>query len=345
MKRCPNPKCKAQNPDDFLFCEQCGENLIPLTGLEEEEVKKEIEASKMTNAYSLGVWGPRASGKTTYIVMTYGSCLKGLGSWRTAPNDIKTHKFISPLLSKLMRTGEFPPATDPTKKPEIYSFGFRPANRKKPDESTDKTKKTNEGGPMDLFRQILDVTDISFNEAVDTDPSLQISVTFSDVSGEQYFKAEYEDTVWESLATSRGIICLLDPGLPEEHFEMTDKMLNYLRLKGGHTVLPQRIAFCFSKIDQPQFYKYYGQPDKLIEELADNSGINLKELVETFTHSSKVKFFTLSSVGVDQQGQSLCDGGKLREPKKIRPLNIIEPLEWFFKEAKKEQMKVPSKRK
>ena len=159
-------------------------------------------------------------------------------------------------------------------------------------------------------------------------------VSFADVAGELYEEESLTSQLWDHLADSDGILCLLDPNENgADYFRMVFSLMQNLFLKqkelaGGlvNGRIPHYIAFCFSKIDHPDFHPLTNQHEKIIEFLATQTGINLDNLLSPYVLPERLEYFTISSLGTSAE---IVDG-QILAPQSISPINILQPLSWFF---------------
>ena len=88
-------------------------------------------------------------------------------------------------------------------------------------------------------------------------------------------------------------------------------------------------------MDRKDYYPFIEQPDKLLRTIANSTGTHLDKLIGQYVSSERIEYFGISAIGVDEETQeSLVDEGTntIRNPEKIRPINILEPLGWLFHE-------------
>lgn len=276
----------------------------------------------------VALWGPQAAGKTTYIVAVWGACLTYEARWFASPDDDLTSDFVIDKLTQL-RKGNFPEPTRLQSKPTEYSFFFAP-----------RSKQENKGeeqieSPLQSFRDWIVTDDVKVPASDATNTSLTVS--FADVAGEHYFIDPIDSPLWESIWNCDGLICLLDPAEASDHIGITLRLVQNLRLKSkeeparrlGH-YLPHYVAVCFSKIDHPQFYQYRDKPIELNNILAQETGIDLYAILGANFMPERIRFFCISAIGVDSNGQSLVNEYGIVAPNKIRPINVIAPLRWLF---------------
>lgn len=272
----------------------------------------------------ISMWGPRSSGKTTYIAMVYGTALKSNVNWIVKPNDLESTKFVRDNIN-LIRNGGFPPATMPVAEPNFYHYQIyaRSSNRAK-----------DNGNEKEFMESVVDfVRGVSLESPAKKIPE-DIIISLADVAGEQFLTESLDHPLWEHLAASEGLICLLDPADAQDHFDITFQLLQFLWLKlkerpnglidGG--MLPHYVAFCFSKVDQPEFAKFVNKPRDLVLFLESQINLDIDKLLLQYFLPDRIKYFTISSVGL----QAKVDGHLIENPRQILPINVLEPLQWLF---------------
>jgi hypothetical protein len=300
-------------------------------------VRKKKEYNEMDDKEELqiGVWGPQGAGKTTYVVMVWGTCLVSGAQWRARPNDPKTSRFVIKHLAALRKTGEFPPPTPPNDDPVYRSYYFAPRPQETEDGQDDIVEQVR--SPFESFADWIYASDVTV--PANTDSHTSLNVSFTDVAGERYKSDPIDSDLWNHIWKCKGLLCLLDPEQADSHFDVTLNLVQNLWLKSNsssdnlvHDMLPHYVALCFSKIDRPGWYEYRDRPEALVDELEDRIGVNLLALLDGYFLPDRIKVFTLSSIGVDEQGQSLNPNqeGRVLAPNKIRPINLISPLRWLF---------------
>ncbi|MCL4273067.1 MAG: AAA family ATPase [Anaerolineales bacterium] len=289
------------------------------TALERKAESIENSVLPPAGTYRISLWGPRASGKTTYITMLYGLSIRSDSQWIVKPNDIETTNFVRDNIN-ILQQGGFPQATAPVAEPHIYNF-----------ELVD----MDEPGVEAKMSYLKTITDFfSSKQSKESHQPKSITVSLADVAGEQFLTEPLGHPLWDRLMTSNGLICLLDPAEAEDHFNITFQSLQYLWLRskdypdflanGGR--LPHYVAFCFSKIDRPEFTKFINKPRELILYLERQNNLDIEKLLSQYFLPDRIKYFTISSIGI----QAKVDGYLIEHPKDISPINILEPLQWLF---------------
>ena len=279
------------------------------------------------------LWGPRSSGKTTYLTMVYGASLLSDIKWTIRPNSIESMEFVRSNLNSIMQ-GRFPSATVPYPEIPYYSFEFWPGTPSKKDNSF-----ANALAKLLSFLREDKLLNHNQGKYVNTENHQNHSVVidFADIAGEQYLNEPLDHPLWEHLASGDGLICLLDPNDMNDHFEITLNLLQFLWLKlksRSHLLidgkLPHYIAFCFSKIDQYRYFQYNDNPEALLELMETTTGINIHRMLQQYFLPERLKYFALSSIGRVEVREDDFDGGKIIDPRSIAPINVLEPLRWLF---------------
>lgn len=304
----------------------------------EQRIQKAISQSKQernimpSNSLRIGVWGPTAAGKTTYIVTVWGACLTPNARWFANPDDESTSDFVIDKLSAL-REGIFPEANKPQPKPNLYSYHFAPRQKNL---STPPSQSLNIKNPLDSFITWVSANDVETPVKHEAQ-NLGLKVSFTDAAGESYLKESLDTELWDNIWDCDGIVCLLDPAEALDHFKITLKLVQNLRLKAKSTpgrlignYLPQFVAVCYSKIDRPEYIGFKDKPEELNIALANKTGIDLYAILGANFMPERIKFFSVSAIGVDENGKSLVIDREIKTPQKIRPINVISPLRWLF---------------
>lgn len=273
----------------------------------------------------IAMWGPKSSGKTTYIAMIYGIGLLSSSKWSVRPKDIASTNFVREKINNIRR-GEFPGPTQPSPEPIYYQYEIRVRNETK---SKDDDKEL-----MEIVVDFFKGMDLKSQNPTST--SEEVVVSFADVAGEQYVQESLDHDLWNHLANSNGLICLIDPSDDSDFFDITFQLMQNLVMKmeqlqnkliNGY--LPHYVAFCFSKIDNPEFSNYINKPKELMELLETRTGINIDKLISPFILPQRLKYFTVSAVGAEANVRS----GRIQSPRTVKPVNLLEPLSWLFQSA------------
>jgi MinD-like ATPase involved in chromosome partitioning or flagellar assembly len=318
----------SERSDDRLSLARSFENFVERIVSGKNPWKDSVDQTSPTaGMYNISLWGPKASGKDTYISMLYGTALKSNVEWLVRPNDMLSTNFVRDNIN-LIRNGEFPPATLPESEPLFYNYQIRTIN------SAALSKNSNE---KEFLESIVDFVRGVDVKSLDESPAENILISMADVAGEQFLTEPLEHQLWESLATSDGLICMLDPAEAENHFNITFQLFQFLWLKLKDrpnslvkNTLPHYVAFCFSKIDQPEFSKYINKPHDLVLYLENQTNLDIDKLLLQYFLPDHIKYFTISSIGT----QAKVDGPLIENPKDISPINILEPLRWLFLKLK-----------
>jgi MinD-like ATPase involved in chromosome partitioning or flagellar assembly len=319
----------SERTDDRLSLARSFENFVEKLvsgGNPWEEVEaslKDFDLATSMESNSISILGPKASGKTTYLAMLYGSALKSNVNWVVRPNDVQSTNFVRNNIN-LLRSGNFPQPTKPDQEPHFYNFRIHTV--KPVGLSGDENQK-------EFLESIFDfVRGVSSQDASKKDNPEEIVVSLADVAGEEFLTISLDHPLWEHLATRDGLLCLLDPATAEDHLNVTFQLLQFLWLKlkdrpnaliNGR--LPHYVAFCFSKMDQPAFARFVNRPRDLVLFLETKLNLDVDKLLLQFFLPDRIKYFTISSLGL----QAKVSGLEIENPKDISPINILEPLRWL----------------
>ncbi len=293
--------------------------------------RTERSESPSQGGLRIAVWGPAGSGKTTYIAALFGACLAPDARWSARPNDVQTADFVLDHLVRLRQQGNFPEAGHPGVEPATYSFSFHP--RPFQLANTEESAATFRSSMADYAKWIV-ANDVTIPTRVEG-PDLLIS--FTDMSGEQYFSEDLASRTWDYMWKCDGLLCLLDPTKADEHFKIIMALAHRLWFRSKETssrlvdhMLPHYLAICFTKIDKADFARYRYKPNDLVADLSNKVGVDLYHLLRSYFKPDRIKFFCLSAIGIDENGQSLVQGDRIIAPDKIRPINMLAPLRWLF---------------
>ena len=274
----------------------------------------------------ISMWGPKSAGKTTYIAMIYGTALKSTTNWIVKPSDVESTNFVRLQINNL-RKGEFPLPTSFVNEPLYYKYQIRSMKAN----SSKKIQEDEKEFLDSLFEFIRGAENENLTNGQKDE---EVTVTFADVAGEQFIQEDISHPLWDHLADSDALICLLDPSDANDHFEITYQLLQYLWLKLKdrpnalvNGMLPHYVAFCFSKMDQPEFIEFINRPKELVSYLENKSNLDIDKLLLQYVFPERLKYFTVSSVGLDA---NIDSSGRIVNPKEVHPINILEPLRWMF---------------
>lgn len=301
------------------------ENLTPILKSAYRSTKTVLpDLSSDSRNLKVAIWGPRASGKTTFLTAVWGVSLTPDSRWFVSPRDTETIEYLITRLESL-RSGVFPTTTD-VAAPRQLSYFF--ARR---DQQIKRTPSL-----LDGMRSFMADEDVKIPASGLADS--RIIVNFTVMPGEEYLTNPLNSPLWNNLWNCDGLVCLLDPAEAYNHFRITMNMIQYMRAKSKEDpkrlidgyYFPQYVAICFTKIDLPQFWKYHDRAWELNAFLADETGIDLYALLGASFKPERIKFFCVSSIGVDSTGASLLSGERIVTPEAIRPINVIAPFRWLF---------------
>lgn len=249
-----------------------------------------------------GIWGPRGSGKTAYIVMLRYS----------APNNWEVRPFSEgggDLFAKgrqLMRDDHtFLPQT-PMGYPKMLHLEMQ--------------------GPGKLFgdrRMRIHIPEASGELFANPD-------------------SDEAKPLIDQLSRFHGLLWLIDPEKINNRYESYDDPKSYLTLidewlirindaQGGGKV-KMHIAFCLTKMDLPVHSDHFDNPAKYCFELL---GDDLYVILKNSCDPQRVKFFSTSAIGFlpgtkNTSNRDPNDPQKLLSP--ANPINLFAPFEWLFTE-------------
>lgn len=294
-------------------------------------VNMPVIGSSPENRIKIGIWGPRQSGKTTYISTLYHECLLS-DSWHIKPLDLITKNFITGSHMELRRGGVFPMRSDPTETP-VYRFelshtvrnGLRkekkvfmlefpdPGGEWYDDYYAAKAKYPADADPM---KYLLHSSALLF--LIDPKPFFQKPVSEGG-TGADYFKV-FMDTLFE-IDQHRSML------------QATDEL--------------QYLALAFTKIDQQGLWERRHRLEDIAKDILETETIRQ---IETAFPRRAMELFAVSSVGVlDSEGSggeqrsniediTLEDGSTkphIIDTRKMKPYNVFEPLEWLIQKIRK----------
>ncbi|MFM7582319.1 MAG: TRAFAC clade GTPase domain-containing protein [Caldilinea sp.] len=285
-------------------------------------------ASKATdNRIRIGIWGPRASGKTTYLVTLFHECLIS-NDWDIAPLDKSTVKFISDNHRLIHLKGLFPPSTDAG---QTSYYQFQLSRRR-----------------QGIFKSTRQQT---------------VSLGFLDPSGEWYENTEdarskypIEIDPYAFLAQSSALLFLIDPkpdflqyaeqGEGENHsyFELLIQTIYDIKdLQLADQPSPQYLAIAFTKMEQPNRWE---RRTRLQDYAREVLGEHTIRVIETAFPAQYYKFFAVSAVGMLEDGrpnvetisdEQRQDRAHIISPARLKPLSIFEPIEWLLSKLVKDK--------
>ena len=279
----------------------------------------------------IGLWGPRDSGKTTFLAMLYHECLRREG-WSIEPRG-DSLGFIKGMHRMLFEEGRFPDPT-PIGATKFYEFYVTPPKR----------------------------------GILPGRSSRTFILSFPDAGGEWYeryevIKAQHSDEAnpIQFLAKCHGLLLLVDPnryspgrhgrnrlpGADEEdqrlrsYFEMLLDLTSELKQSRSEPgSIEKYAAIVLTKVDMLGNWERRDHPDRFIRDV-----LTLDELriLESAFPKDHLRYFASSAVGMyqDKDGKmrSNCEESSDREgkqkyqivsPYEIQPFNVFEPLEWLI---------------
>jgi GTPase SAR1 family protein len=266
--------------------------------------------------WQIGMWGPSAAGKTTYLASLYlHRKAKGWDIDVLDQEDKDTVGFIDREVSALAK-GQFPSATAAGTLRQYRLHITRPVK-------------------AFLGRRRNSYT-----------------VSMIDISGEDIVSgSSYRDIYFDSLKQCQGLVMLIDPEEPhgtESPFGSYFSNLFNLIQQVDSTEL--RLAVCITKVDLDRHWAVVskvsetnreGYQENLHDYLKQIIGRSAYEQIEDVFGQHRGRLFAVSSVGryesvdgerpnvVREYGQS-ADARIIHLDNYWQPINIFQPLEWIF---------------
>lgn len=359
-KSCPS--CRMPNRRSAIYCYSCGSSFVgkvkkapnvekgSLNDLIKRKVEAHLEKKKETqkmntkfkvskNQKRIGLWGPHSAGKTVYMVSLYlASRMSGEENdkWKISLEDVDDQsRALFDGLADNLRKGIFPPPNPPEKgEPDLYNFVFYPNTK---DKTTNvKISRDTEDKLSTYWKKFAKFATEEPGSSSEENKFPGISVSFADVAGERYLLEKSDSQLWDHLAGCHGLICLIDPEDCYDQFQATNRLGAILHQKikkenpdaliNNKRYLPHYISLCFSKMDRPEWKEYLSKkapdPDGLITRLEEESGFNIRKILEVDFSPDRITYNYISSVGeVYNEGEDT--------KKRIKPQNIFQPLnEW-----------------
>jgi hypothetical protein len=336
-------------------------------------------ATQLRSLGRVGLWGAPGTGKTTFLaalnIAVQRSAIEDLTIFGT--DDVSTD-FLADSTARLTRDRRFPEATGLADNNE-YSWIMRMTTQV-PEKKRMKTRLVNV--PLELNLDLIDRAGRVFGDGPgeggaaalpssganlgydDDDPAETESPGYGAVAG--------EDDVMDQLASCDGLVVLFDPtrewrdGDAYNYFQRALLKIAQRRMLGGPGArLPQYVAVCVTKFDDPDVYKrartrgyasysaddpalFPRVPDSLAEkffaDLVRESKRGNAELIgnalRKFFYPERVQFFVTSAIGFYKSPRAARFQGSdpmnivrqengdalIRGP--IHPINVVEPLIW-----------------
>lgn len=295
---------------------------------------------------AITVWGAPRSGKTTFLrAMPFAADEPVSGYlWNISGCDVASREFLNNGVKQVIRDQIFPPASVGSI-PLAWRFRGRKPRPARP-------------GLFGWFADRL------YDDAAESD--IEFVVEVADVAGEVYAEKEgaprglLREQTLDTMARADGIVYLFDPiGANEEatnsfdYYVDTVERLKELAEESGTLVgtgqLPQHVAVCVTKLDEPQVFEaaetlvYSAESDALPEipgELAaqalrdlcrDRRSLFVCDRLERDFVPSRIKYYVTSAAGFhlvdgrfDRGDFSNRDGNNVRSV--ARPINVLEPV-------------------
>lgn len=258
----------------------------------------------------LGIWGPRGSGKTTYLTLLPYSNSK----LRFTPANKETGKFLTASFEALTSRGVLPEKTIVESEPFLSIRVEVPP--------------TFLGGSAQI---LLEVPNLAGEIYENPD---EFSHVFDTVD---YFK-NCVGILWfidpNAKLTSFGSRFTYQKMLVETLLSLYTEMENEGNLRKGR--LPHFMAFCLAKMDSPEQYEAFRRSDT-VEYLEKILGTYWFRDVVHFCDPARCRVFAFSALGMvrTEEGNyiSNLDGRNIIDPEHIHPFGIEQPIEWIVEMA------------
>lgn len=325
----------------------------------------------------IGLWGPPGSGKTTFLAALYIAIQRreGQGNWIMSGADENAHRFLLESMHHLTTSKTFPTMTFDATGMVFHFVGERVVMRR-----NKWGVKMPEIEKIAFDLEVLDVPGSMYGYSADRQPDRQDGGEDEDGFQVRALRTpspspenitDHDDRLLDHLQMCQGIIYLFDPqrdARAGDAFQFFYPVIQRLagRIIGQYnfagTRLPQHVAVCVTKFDQPDVYrKAYvrgftiqdGEPPFLPRVDNDRAADFFQLLCEdpnTYTdlvakglrsHFHTLGYFVTSSIGfyvADQRfrphdcmnvvrtGPGTTD---FRIKGKVYPINVFEPLLWL----------------
>ena len=296
----------------------------------------------------IGIWGPPASGKTTYLAAIKHDAANRagdeIGTWKIIPRNVPSEQLLTQWTQLLVEQQEFPEATAVGAWSDLWWHfigdlsGSRYARRR-----------------LGIFGRPA--------------PTSEFDLELIDVSGEAFGyrptdKHMPESTVRRTLAHlagSDGLVFLFDPITERDNpsvatyvervlNNLSRRILNEGRMADGY--LPHHIAICVTKTDSAELVEQArraglvntgpdgidrvlnGQAEALFNAICEDGfweddgrrhggARYVRNQLRTYFHPKRTRYYAISAIG----HQNLATrGGVVKITGPIRPYNVLEPL-------------------
>jgi hypothetical protein len=296
---------------------------------------------------AVALWGPPASGKTTFLAALSLAVNRAGGDWTVTPANMRTEETLLNATAELANRGIFPNSTLRAEEYELILNG-------------------------QAARTVL--SRLRMRQPQERRISIPLALT--DMPDEDM--SSPQDELIDRLARSEAILYVFDPirefevGDAYERFSRACSRLG--RIMSRHNAsfgkLPHHLAVCINKFDEPRVYQTakqfgitvtdpndpYGFPrvretdalallDTLCKISANRSGSMLINAIQQYFHPARTRYFVTSAIGFyvdsassrfnpdDPQNTLLTrsNGGAQRRLVRgpIHPINVMEPLVWL----------------
>jgi hypothetical protein len=304
------PFCGAQNSPGSANCAQCNGDLTspapPAAPLPADPASSPIYTPPPTG-FSIGIWGPKSSGKSMYLGMLYYDILNNhKPAWDMKAENKEANEFLA-TVEKARARNHY---VEPTQAQEPKHYWFKLSQRDPSNRDHVYTMR------------ILDMPGEWYQ-----DPQKAV------INGVNHLK--------QYLTNCQGLLCLVDPDAQDNEMMMVylGQLVRDLYVESGNQKLDKRLAFCLTKMDLQRYQPWLQNPAGYIRQ---KLGENTVKILLDFCLPRQVRFnFACSSVGyfpadkqppqarsnsgIDWQGRAV-----IYEAVNIKPFGLLEPLIWLF---------------
>jgi hypothetical protein len=308
--------------------------------------------------FRVGMLGPIASGKTTYLAVLDFALARSTDSWVIRGADQAAEQFLSQHVMMLAQQ-RFPEATQGPYHLSFVLEGTVPTSSRR-------------GWPFSRKQTVelqLDLLDMPGEYTISRDSELSsTSLGFDDDRMD-----DPREEALEYLSDCDGILLLFDPVIEHQrshYYEYLRRALLALSNRSRHrgSRLPHHVAVCITKFDDPYVYRkaaaggyarLAGSTNSMPQMNEEQVRIFFRELcsstnnadlvmalLEHYFHPKHIRYFATSSIGfyinpaagrfdssdfdnVVQEGGY----GERRIRGRVRPINVIEPLLWLTRQS------------
>lgn len=303
--------------------------------------------------FRIGMLGPRASGKTTYLAVLDFALARATDDWTIRGADAVADEFLN-RRAMMLAERYFPELTaDLDGLSFVLTGTVRTPSRWGRSSPREKT--------AELQLDLLDVPG-EYTHIPDAEP---------DLSSHGLYQGLPENQFLDYLAACDGILVLFDPFMEDDrnyhYYDYLRRALLALsdRSHDRGSRLPHRVAVCVTKFDDPYVYRKAavgghiwladlpnamprvkeGRERMFFRDLCTsaNDADLVMALLEHYFHLDRIKYFVTSSIGFyispatgrfdSSDSDNVLDrSGLPRIRGRVRPINVIDPLLWLVQQ-------------